>query len=59
MCWRSRLITLGRAVTVREVDQGSTPWTGVAEGVDELGRLVVRQTNGALRTVGAGDVTLR
>ena len=56
--WSARLQTLGQAVTV--TDAGSAaPLVGVAEGVDEYGRLLVRDAAGQLHTVAAGDVTLR
>lgn len=56
--WRERLITLGRTVQVSAA--GATPaLVGVAEDVDEGGRLLVRDDAGRLHTVAAGDVTLR
>jgi len=56
--WSARLQTLGQAVTV--TDAGSAaPLVGAAEGVDEYGRLLVRDAAGQLHTVAAGDVTLR
>lgn len=33
--------------------------TGIAEGIDELGRLLLRLPDGSLEAVAAGDVTLR
>ncbi len=53
--WAARLSTLGRRVTVRERN-GSI--TGIAEGVDETGRLIVRMASGARRALSEGDVTL-
>lgn len=47
--------TLGRRVRV-ELPDGSDLY-GTAEGIDELGRLEVRETDGALHRVAAGDVT--
>jgi len=38
---------------------GRTPLAGTAEGVDEWGRLLVRDAAGQLHAVAAGDVTLR
>jgi len=56
--WRERLITLGQAVQVSAA--GAMPaLAGVAEDVDEGGRLLVRDDAGRLHTVAAGDVTLR
>lgn len=56
--WAERLVTLGRDV---QVSGGGTAaaLTGVAESVDEWGRLLVRDEAGALHAVAAGDVTLR
>ena len=48
--------TLGKQVDIIGVD---TSFTGVAEALDQLGRLMVRTENGALETVSAGDVSLR
>lgn len=56
--WSARLITLGRAVVVSAAGTAA-PLAGVAEGVDEWGRLLVRDAAGQLHTVAAGDVTLR
>ncbi len=53
--WAARLSTLGRRVTVRE-REGAV--TGVAEGVDGAGRLIVRLASGECRAVSEGDVTL-
>ncbi len=54
--WAARLVTLGQAVTVA---LGDGVVQGVAEGVDADGGLLVRSADGCLRTVLAGDVTLR
>lgn len=48
--------TLGRQITLTGA-QGVLH--GVAEGIDEIGRLLLRERNGVLHTVSAGDVTLR
>lgn len=56
--WAARLITLGRPVVVTSVESSSS-FTGMAEGIDEWGQLLVRDATGALHTVAAGDVTLR
>ena len=53
--WASRLSTLGLRVTVREREGA---FTGVAERVDDAGRLIVRLDSGARRAVSEGDVTL-
>lgn len=56
--WAERLITLGRPVTVSAAGSGGV-LTGMAEGVDEWGQLLVRDDAGRLQAVAAGDVTLR
>ncbi|HRO24856.1 MAG TPA: hypothetical protein PLR07_11250, partial [Promineifilum sp.] len=56
--WAARLIPLGRPVVVTSVESSSS-FTGMAEGIDEWGQLLVRDATGALHTVAAGDVTLR
>ena len=53
--WAARLSTLGRRVTVRERDGAVT---GMAESVDDTGRLIVRLASGARRALSEGDVTL-
>jgi len=53
--WAARLRTTGRPVVVAT---GESEWTGIAEGVDEDGALLVRAPGGELRRVLAGDVTL-
>ena len=54
--WAERLITLGKRVSVTGPDG---TMAGVAEGVDDVGALLVRGPSGALTRVLAGDVTLR
>jgi len=54
--WQDRLVTLGQSVQVTMPDR---VLVGVASGVDADGALLVRQANGALERVLAGDVTLR
>ena len=56
--WSARLETLGQAVTVTAAG-AAAPLLGVAEGVDEYGRLLVRDAAGQSHTIAAGDVTLR
>ncbi|MFZ0547641.1 MAG: biotin--[acetyl-CoA-carboxylase] ligase, partial [Candidatus Promineifilaceae bacterium] len=56
--WREWLITLGKPVRVSG-QSGEQPIEGTAEDVDEWGRLLVREDNGRLHTLAAGDVTLR
>ncbi len=56
--WSARLATLGQAVTVSAAGSAA-PLAGVAEGVDEWGRLLLRDAAGHLHTIAAGDVTLR
>lgn len=47
--WKGRLTTLGQPVTINDVQ-------GVAEGVDAQGALLVRDVNGILQRVVAGDL---
>ena len=59
--WRSRLETIGKRVTVRvgPPDAPQKVVIGVAEDVDASGRLLVRETNGRLSPMAAGEVTLQ
>ncbi len=52
--WRGRLDTIGRLVRVAS---GEKVVEGVAEAVDDQGALLVRQSDGVLRRVVAGDIT--
>jgi BirA family transcriptional regulator, biotin operon repressor / biotin---[acetyl-CoA-carboxylase] ligase len=52
--WRERLVTLGRRVTVT---QGDSSLTGIAEGVDAGGSLLLRRDDGTRATVRWGDVS--
>ena len=54
--WRDRLVTLGQQV---QVTSGDSITRGVAESVDMDGSLWLRQPDGNLTRVIAGDVTLR
>ena len=54
--WRDSLITLGKKVRVTAVD---TIYEGVAESVDRDGSLLLRNPDGSLTRIVAGDVTLR
>ncbi len=51
--WRDQLAMLGQTVRVR-LPTGEI--SGVAEGVDLAGALLLRDTNGVLHTILAGDV---
>ncbi|HIQ02625.1 MAG TPA: biotin--[acetyl-CoA-carboxylase] ligase [Anaerolineales bacterium] len=53
--WAARLTTLGQRVTAMT---SGGPVTGMAEGVDEDGTLLLRTPDGALHRLLAGDVTL-
>jgi len=53
--WQDLLETTGQRL---EATWGEDTYTGVAEGTDELGNLLLRQDDGALITLTAGDVTL-
>jgi len=54
--WKSRLTTLGQAVTVRHRDE---TYHGLAEDVDAGGSLLLRTPAGELLTLEAGEVSLR
>lgn len=54
--WRDSLVTLGKRV---KVSSGETNYEGVAESVASDGRLLLRQADGSLTKIVAGDVTLR
>jgi BirA family biotin operon repressor/biotin-[acetyl-CoA-carboxylase] ligase len=54
--WRGRLATLGRNV---DIISGDSIIRGVAESVAEDGALSVRQPDGSLTRIVAGDVSLR
>lgn len=59
--WRGRLTMLGSEVSVSmAIKQGVDElMTGVAEDVDEFGRLLIRESSGMLRAVASGEVTTR
>jgi BirA family biotin operon repressor/biotin-[acetyl-CoA-carboxylase] ligase len=54
--WRDRLVTLGKKV---EVSSGKTSYRGLAESVASDGSLLLRQPDGQLIKIVAGDVSLR
>ncbi len=54
--WAARLATLGQQVVVTTPNERMS---GVAEGVDADGALLLRDDNGVLRRILAGDVTLQ
>ena len=51
--WSARLATLGKEVTVRRQDGAVS---GTAEGVDDMGRLLVRLASGDVRALGDGEI---
>ena len=53
--WKKLNVTFGRRITVSGTGE---LFEGIAQGIDEDGRLIVRQDNGALRMIAAGDVTI-
>lgn len=59
--WRERLETLGQQVDVSFIagSGNKDSISGIAEDVDEAGRLIVRDENGRAWPVAAGEVTLR
>ena len=54
--WRNNLATLGKKVQVKS---GETTYKGIAESVASDGSLLLRQPDGSLTKIVAGDVTLR
>jgi BirA family biotin operon repressor/biotin-[acetyl-CoA-carboxylase] ligase len=54
--WRENLVTLGKQVRVTGTD---AVYEGIAESVAEDGSLLLRESDGNLRRIVAGDVTLR
>ncbi len=54
--WRNRLVTLGKKV---QVSSGEATYRGTAESVAADGSLLLRQPDGNLLKIVAGDVTLR
>ena len=54
--WRDNLVTLGKKV---QVSSGEATYKGTAESVASDGSLLLRQPDGSLLKVVAGDVTLR
>jgi len=53
--WRDRLVTLGKKVRVKS---GENMYEGIAESVTSDGSLLLRQLDGSLTGMVAGDVTL-
>ena len=54
--WSERLETIGQEIDVR---WGDETIHGVAEGVDDTGRLLLRDGGGVLHRLEAGEVTLQ
>ncbi|NQT31789.1 MAG: biotin--[acetyl-CoA-carboxylase] ligase [Deltaproteobacteria bacterium] len=54
--WRDNLVTLGKKV---QVSSGEATYSGIAESVASDGSLLLRQPDGSLLKIVAGDVTLR
>jgi BirA family biotin operon repressor/biotin-[acetyl-CoA-carboxylase] ligase len=54
--WRGNLVTLGKKV---QVSSEETSYEGIAESVASDGSLLLRQPDGSLTKIVAGDVTLR
>lgn len=59
--WRERLAMLGSKVSVSTAIKhgGDEVVSGIAEDVDEFGRLLIREPSGVLRAVASGEVTTR
>ncbi len=56
--WQERLVGLGQPVSITVLEGGQRQ-EGLMAGVDENGALLLRQADGSIVTVFAGDVTLR
>ncbi len=56
--WNQRLVTLGQRVQVTHAGNNRTI-VGIAEGTAAGGQLQIRDDDGRLHTIAAGDVTLR
>lgn len=56
--WEKQLVTIGERVQVTAIRDGSS-FSGLAEGTNQWGQLLVRDETGKIQTVSAGDVTLR
>jgi BirA family transcriptional regulator, biotin operon repressor / biotin---[acetyl-CoA-carboxylase] ligase len=56
--WNARLITVGQRVTAAQQPAGS-PLEGLVEGTNEWGHLLLRDDNGRLHLLAAGDVSLQ
>lgn len=54
--WRDNLVTLGKRV---QVTSGEAEYQGIAESVARDGSLLLREPDGNLIKIVAGDVTLR
>ena len=58
--WREKLVGLGSPVEVSMPSEKNVEViAGIAEDVDEFGRLLIREPDGTLRAVAAGEVTTR
>ena len=61
--WRQKLETLGEEIQVTMLNHGDASAGesihGIAEDVDEFGRLLIREPSGTVRAVAAGEVTAR
>ena len=61
--WRQKLETLGEEIQVTMLNHGAASAgesiRGIAEDVDEFGRLLIREPSGTVRAVAAGEVTAR
>lgn len=56
--WRGRLTTIGQIVTVQTVEDGHS-LSGTVVDVDDLGALLVKDPEGSVHRIVAGDVTLQ
>jgi BirA family biotin operon repressor/biotin-[acetyl-CoA-carboxylase] ligase len=54
--WRARSVTLGREIAATT---GNTTIEGIAVDIDQTGALIVKTADGQLRTLHAGEITIR
>lgn len=53
--WLSRAVGIGKPIRVKS---GDADLSGIFDGIDTAGRLVLRLTDGTMQTVAAGDVSM-
>ncbi|GAE87303.1 biotin operon repressor [Acetivibrio straminisolvens JCM 21531] len=54
--WKKYSVTLGKEVLIKYREE---QYTGIAEDIDQNGRLIVKQDDGTIREVLSGEVSVR